>query len=439
VHGWIQLLADRSQPLEILDRALADALAALSQPDGGLGTHIGPGVREPGRGQLGEPATEAQRGKVAELHELHAADRPCIRPGRDIPHHAVSPPGLESQVDDMGPVPGQVVADVQQAARLDIQAGLLPHLPHQRGGQGLAVLHLAARQAPRPARISVLVQQQDAVVLDDDPGYAYTHRANLPDPEHAITGSRPASVVVAAGGLGTRVYHWARFIPKEFYPVDGRPGITHLLEEIQALGPARIAIVYHPYYEQFAAWARQVLSHHDHARYAHAARHDVTAAIPPGLTLSLIPQHGPYADLTSVLNGADYLAVQDAVYVAFADNLYRGPSPLPVLRDTAPGHVAVLASRYDADLAASRGILVTRPCPSQLRARTVSALIEKPGPAQARELEERHGPGNLLMLEGRARLTVSFIEFASARQRSSHPPDSEPKLALAIGAYAREH
>lgn len=165
----------------------------------------------------------------------------------------------------------------------------------------------------------------------------------------------------------------------------------------------------------------------------------MTAAIPPDLTVSFIPQHGPYADLTPVLNGADYLAAQDGVYVAFADNLYRGPSPLPLLRDTAPGHVAVLASRYDADLAASRGILITSPCPSQLRARRVSALIEKPGPAQARELEERHGPGNLLMLEGRARLTISFIEFASARQRSSHPPYSEPKLAVAIGAYAREH
>lgn len=51
----------------------------------------------------------------------------------------------------------------------------------------------------------------------------------------------PALVVVAAGGLGTRVHGWARFIPKEFYPVGGRPGITRLLEEIAGLGPARPA------------------------------------------------------------------------------------------------------------------------------------------------------------------------------------------------------
>jgi hypothetical protein len=51
--------------------------------------------------------------------------------------------------------------------------------------------------------------------------------------------NNPALVVVAAGGLGTRVHPWARFIPKEFYPVVGRPGITLLLEEIAGLGPAR--------------------------------------------------------------------------------------------------------------------------------------------------------------------------------------------------------
>ena len=81
----------------------------------------------------------------------------------------------------------------------------------------------------------------------------------------------PALVVVAAGGLGTRVHGWAQFIPKEFYPVGGRPGITRLLEVIAGAGPARVVIVYHPYYEQFAAWARQVLSPRDHARYARAA------------------------------------------------------------------------------------------------------------------------------------------------------------------------
>ena len=65
------------------------------------------------------------------------------------------------------------------------------------------------------------------------------------------------------------------------------------------------------------------------------------------------------------------------------------------------------------------------------------ALAEKPGPAKAIALEEAHGPANLLMLEGRARLTGAFIEFARARQGAG--PGREPKLALAVSAYAREH
>ena len=247
----------------------------------------------------------------------------------------------------------------------------------------------------------------------------------------------PALVVVAAGGLGTRVHPWARFIPKEFYPVDGRPGITRLLEEIAALGPARVAIVYHPYYEQFAAWARQVLSYHDHARYSSAAGADFPPAVPPGLTLTLIPQHGLYGDLTSVLNGANHLAAGDGLNVAFADNLYTGPAALPLLRDAAPSDVAVLASRYRRALASTRGILITRSGHSPEAPRRVRTLVEKPGLAEAMELEEEHGPGNLLMLEGRARLTATFLAFARARQHARH--GSEPRLALAIGAYAREH
>ena len=247
----------------------------------------------------------------------------------------------------------------------------------------------------------------------------------------------PALVVAAAGGLGTRVHDWARFIPKEFYPVGGRPAITRLLEEIAGLGPARLAIIYHPYYEQFASWSRQVLSHHDHARYSDAAGTQVPAAVPAGMTVSLIPQHGPYGDLTSVLNGADYLAARDSLHVAFADNLYPGPAPLPLLRDTSPKDVAVLASTYRPARECTRGILITRPgaCPGNLR--RVHAIIEKPDPAQARELEQQHGPENLLMLEGRARLTGRFLEFARTLQLSA--PGTEPKLALAIGAYAREH
>jgi UTP-glucose-1-phosphate uridylyltransferase len=239
--------------------------------------------------------------------------------------------------------------------------------------------------------------------------------------------------MVAAGGLGTRADRWTRFIPKEFYPVDGRPGIAHLLEEIAALGPAEVVVVYHPYYQAFAAWARQVLSEHGQARYGRAARRDFGAILPPGLSVSFVPQRGAYADLTSVINGADHLGSPAELYMAFADNLYRGPSPLLALHGTAPGQVAVLAGSYRPELAASHGVIAATGMPGQ---RLMTGLTEKPGPAQARELERRYGHGNLLLLEGRARLTAAFVDFARTH---TPPPGTEPKLALAIAAYAASH
>ena len=74
-----------------------------------------------------------------------------------------------------------------------------------------------------------------------------------------MTGGGAIQIVVCAGGLGTRVSGWSRYIPKEYYPVGGRPGIVHLLDEIARSGPADIVIVCHPYYEAFTSWARTVV------------------------------------------------------------------------------------------------------------------------------------------------------------------------------------
>jgi hypothetical protein len=63
-------------------------------------------------------------------------------------------------------------------------------------------------------------------------------------------------------------------------------------------------------------------------------------------------------------------------------------------------------------------------------------LAEKPAPPAARALERRYGTGNLLLLEGRTRLTSGFIRFARSYRA---PAGTEPKLALAIAAYARAH
>jgi len=249
-----------------------------------------------------------------------------------------------------------------------------------------------------------------------------------------MTGDERIKVVVAAGGLGTRVCSWARYLPKEFWPVDGRPGIVHILEEIAQLGPAHVVIVHHPYYQAFADWARQALSPHGRARYLRAAARPLTGHDPAGdLTVDFVAQHGPYADLTSILNAADHFAAApamgpDQMYVAFSDNLYPGSSPLLALR-ASPAAPAVLARPYQAELAGRRGVIVTTAPDNRML-----DLVEKPDPITARNLERHHGTDNLMLLEGRARLTREFIAFARTH---TAPAGSEPKLALAIGAYSR--
>ena len=184
-------------------------------------------------------------------------------------------------------------------------------------------------------------------------------------------------VVVCAGGLGTRIASWARYIPKEFYPVDGRPGIVHLLEEIAALGPAEVVIVCHPYYDAFTSWARAALSQDGHDSYHHAARLPAAALPLAALTVSFITQDGPYADITSVLNGAGYLGPHEDLYVAFADNLYRGDNPLLALQAAPPGCPAVLARPYQPELAANRGVIAARRHQGQL---LMLDLAENPYP-----------------------------------------------------------
>jgi UTP-glucose-1-phosphate uridylyltransferase len=240
--------------------------------------------------------------------------------------------------------------------------------------------------------------------------------------------------VVAAGGLGTRVHHWARYLPKEFYPVGGRPGIAWILEEIAGLGAGRVVIVYHPYYRAFTEWAGHALSHSGQTGYRRAAGWPIADRwTTGGRRISFIAQHGRYGDLTSVLNGADHFPAAGDLYVAFADNLYFGPNPLRALRNVPPGQVAVVARPYQSELAAQRGVIATVECDGR---RLVAGLTEKPSPSAARALEQRHGARNLLLLEGWARVTADFIRFARTFPIA---PDVEPKLALAIGAYAATH
>jgi UTP-glucose-1-phosphate uridylyltransferase len=250
-----------------------------------------------------------------------------------------------------------------------------------------------------------------------------------------VSDNQPVQVVIAAGGLGTRVHTWSRYLPKEFLPVDGQPGIIGVLEEIAQLGPAHVVIVYNPYYEVFAAWARQALSRYGKARYQRAARlrHPEPDAL-QDTHIEFIAQDGPYADLTSIINAADHFTKTTSthvLYTAFADNLYRGNNPMLTLHDAPTTAPAVLVRPYQTEHAGSRGVIITR---TTAAGRLMTGLIEKPGPTAAQRLERHHGTDNLFLLEGRTRLTTDFIDFARTYRG---PSDTEPKLALALGIYAR--
>jgi UTP-glucose-1-phosphate uridylyltransferase len=206
-----------------------------------------------------------------------------------------------------------------------------------------------------------------------------------------------ARVIIAAGGLGTRAARWTRYLPKEYQPVAGRPAITHLLDEVSALCPACVAIVYHPYYEIFALWARQALSRNGRTRYQQAAgKAPALGRHGEELRIDLIPQRGAYGDLTSLFEGSDHLANvlgsgSDSVHFLFADNLYPGTNPLVALQN-APVGVAVLARPYEPELTAQRGVIIATAGPL---GRRMHDLIEKPDDQAARALERRYGTATL--------------------------------------------
>jgi hypothetical protein len=60
----------------------------------------------------------------------------------------------------------------------------------------------------------------------------------------------------------------------------------------------------------------------------------------------------------------------------------------------------------------------------------------KPDSGQAKTLEDQHGTGSLLMPEGRP---ADRAVYRFARDHQHAAPSSEPKVALALSAYALEH
>ncbi|MEU1303936.1 sugar phosphate nucleotidyltransferase [Streptomyces shenzhenensis] len=243
-----------------------------------------------------------------------------------------------------------------------------------------------------------------------------------------------APVVIAAGGLGTRVAGWSPYLPKELRPVRGRPGLAHIVDEAGATGAVRAVVVHHPYYTPLVPWTRQVLAPGALARYQVLARQPVTEPRPADrVRVDFIPQQGRYADVTSVLEGAEHLRAED-VYMVFADNVDVTHTALSLLAAAAtPGVPAVLASPFDVDAAGTYGVIV---CDGTGPVQRMLGLVEKPGRPEACRLLAEHGADSLRLLQGRMRITQNLLNDLSAAEAGSA---SEPKLSLALAAYARAH
>ncbi|MEV5129101.1 hypothetical protein ACN6K8_000265 [[Kitasatospora] papulosa] len=243
---------------------------------------------------------------------------------------------------------------------------------------------------------------------------------------------RPTAVVIAAGGLGTRVAGWSPFLPKELRPVQGRPGLLHVLEEAARIGADRAVVVHHPYYAPLIDWTRQVLAPGAQARYRQLAHQPVGHhPLTERMQVDFIAQCGRYADITSALNGAEHLNTGD-ICLAFADNVDPSHTALSKLMATASSCApAVLAEPFSVQGAGSHGVII---CAGTGPDRTMSALIEKPDPVRAAQLATEHGPENLRLLQGRARLTSELLRYLTASVRQA---TSEPKLSLALADYAR--
>ncbi len=241
----------------------------------------------------------------------------------------------------------------------------------------------------------------------------------------------PMRVVIAAGGLGTRVADWAQLLPKEFQPVNGRPALLHVLDELADAGARDAALVYHPYYEPFIGWIRHALRPTATANYRTLAGLPAANGIEPMMPMRFVRQHGTYADITSVLNGAAVLPA-GPLFVVFADNLYPDTNALALLREVPDNAAAVLARPFDLEHAARRGVIITAGTGQH---DLMDFMVEKPELSEAERLLATYGSHRLRLLEGRFRISTELL--AHLRTRAQRARTREPRLSEQLAAYTR--
>jgi UTP--glucose-1-phosphate uridylyltransferase len=177
-----------------------------------------------------------------------------------------------------------------------------------------------------------------------------------------------STVVVPAGGLGTRFLPATKALPKEMVPVGDRPAIQWGLEEAVASGIHRAVIVTAPGKDLIRAHftpdpsLESLLSERGNQEMADRVR-----AIGHLLDLEFVEQLQPLGLGHAVLCAAPSLGTEEAVAVLLPDDLFSGSPPL-------------LAQLLQAHTATRCTVLALRRCPRDQISRYGVATVEGDGP-----------------------------------------------------------
>ncbi|MGH7698324.1 MAG: UTP--glucose-1-phosphate uridylyltransferase [Candidatus Dormibacteria bacterium] len=235
------------------------------------------------------------------------------------------------------------------------------------------------------------------------------------------------SVVVPAGGLGTRFLPATKALPKEMVPVGDRPSIQWGIEEAVASGIERAVIVTAPGKELIRAHfapdpeLERTLTERGSTELARRV-----AAISRLCQLDFVEQPQPRGLGDAVLCAAPLVAGEEAVAVLLPDDLFSGQPPLL-------GQLIEVFARHGGT------VLALRRCPREQISRYGVARVEGEGPVyRVTDLVEKpraeEAPSDLALM-GRYLLAP---EVFTALEGTGPGSGGEIQLTDAIRGLAQE-
>ncbi|HVA21999.1 MAG TPA: UTP--glucose-1-phosphate uridylyltransferase [Candidatus Micrarchaeia archaeon] len=228
------------------------------------------------------------------------------------------------------------------------------------------------------------------------------------------------TVVIPAGGLGTRFLPVTKAIPKELIPVGGRPVLQWAVEEARASGIIRTVLVTGPGKEALAAhFARDPRLERALEARGDRALLDEVRAIHALTRIEVVEQPEPLGLGDAVLRAASAVAGEAAVCALLPDDLFIGRVPL-------------LRQLMDAYAEHQCPVVALRRCDAVEIGRYGVAAISGPGPVfRVTDLVEKPPPGEApsdLALMGRYVLTPAVF---AALERT--PPGALGEVQLTDG------